>query len=146
MSCQYGVLRHLLVVGSIDEGIPSLSRSIKSGVSMTIPIDVLSTKQPSTRLVLVTHRKRVVEPVRNVSVPEQKTIQINIDILQASSVHDTMDVVGFVAEDDLSSRRALIVTASLEGFNDGWSRVTAICTWLDDTNTFGNGDHCLSKC
>ncbi|KAG9967200.1 pectin lyase-like protein, partial [Aureobasidium melanogenum] len=57
--------------GNLVRSARATPKAIESSISMTIPIDVLSTKQPSRGLVLVANRQRMVEPVRNVGIPEK---------------------------------------------------------------------------
>jgi hypothetical protein len=63
----------------------------------------------------------VVEPVRYIRIPKQKTIEIDIDILQTGSVHNTVYVVGLVSKHDFSVRGLFIVAAFSESLDDGWS-------------------------
>lgn len=124
----------------IDECVPGLTTSVESAISMTIPVDIISAKQPGTRLVLVADWKTVVEPVRDVRVPEKETVQVDINVLKAGGVHDTVDVVCLVSKDDFSPRRAFVVAASFKGFRDGGSGVTTVWAWLNDAYTFGDDD------
>ncbi|KAJ8127842.1 hypothetical protein O1611_g5796 [Lasiodiplodia mahajangana] len=85
-----------VVVGTIDEVIPNLAVAIQSTIAKTSPVDVLTAKNPSSGLVLVTDRQRVIEPVGNVGVPQEGTVDLDVDVGQARGVHDTADIVRFV--------------------------------------------------
>ena len=81
----------------------------------------------------------MVEPIRNVGIPEKGALKVNVDVLETGCVHNTLNVIGLVSEDDLSSAWALIVTALTEGLNDCWGRIT-IDARLDNTDTLGNNN------
>ena len=46
-----------IIVGTVDKSVPHLSTAIESSVTMAFPVDALSTKQPSARLVLIADRE-----------------------------------------------------------------------------------------
>lgn len=58
-----------IVVGSVDELIPRLSVTIQRTIAMTVPMDITTAEKPSTALILVADRQRMIEPVGDVRVP-----------------------------------------------------------------------------
>lgn len=87
----------------------------------TIDVDVAPSEAPGGRLVLVTHGKRVIEPVVDILAPDQGAMDLDFAVLEASGLHDSVDMIGLILEDDLA-----ILAALLECFNDSWGRVASV--------------------
>ena len=113
-----------IVVGAINEIVPDLAVAIECAVPEAIPMNVLTAKDPSSGLVLETDRQRVVEPVVDVSVPEKGAVDFNVDVGQASGVHDAADIVSLVLlEDDFAAILSSLMTAGAEGLHNGMRAV-----------------------
>jgi len=63
---------------------------------------------PSTRLVLKAKEQRVLEPVVDVRAPQQRPLDLDIDVLEPGRVHYASDVVGGVLEYDVAVVFALV--------------------------------------
>lgn len=122
-----------VVVGTIDKIIPHLSVAIQGTVAMPIPAYALAPKQPRTGLILIAHRKRGIQPVRDVGVPKKRALVVNVHIAESSRVHDSLDRVRLVQEHNLASTGSIIVPTLLECLDDGWCRVAAVEAGLDHT-------------
>lgn len=126
-----------VVVCAIDVVIPHLTVTIQGADSVSIPCYAFSTEQPGAALVLIAHRKGVVQPVLNVLVPQEGALLVNIDVTETSCIHDRLDQVGLVEEHHLASASGVIVPAVLEGLNDRRRRVSAVRPGLHDTRVAG---------
>lgn len=62
----------------------------------------------------------------NLEAYEESSVQIDVNILEPCGVHDCVDVVCFVDEDNSS-----VGAAGVERLEDSWGIVGAIETWLD---------------
>lgn len=122
-----------IVVGTIDKIIPHLPVAIQGTVAMPIPAHALAPKQPRTGLVLIAHRKRGIQPVRDVGVPEKRALVVNVHIAEPSRIHDSLDHVRLVQKHHFASTGSIIVPALLECLDNGWRRVAAIEAGLDHT-------------
>lgn len=120
-----------VVVRSVDEIIPDLAVSIEGAVAETSPVNVLTAEDPSSGLILETNRDGVVEPVIDVGVPQERAMNLNINISQAGSVHDTANIVSLILlEHDLAAIVARLVAAGAKGILD---RVRSVVgTGVDD--------------
>jgi hypothetical protein len=127
-----------VVVRAIDEVIPHLAVPIQGSLPVTIPCDALSTEQPGTALVLVAHRKGVVEPVLDVLVPYEGALLVDVDVAETSRVHDRLDRVDLVEEHHLAPAGGVIVAAVLEGLDDRRCRVGAVGPGLHDACLVGS--------
>lgn len=113
-----------IVVGAINEIVPDLAVAIECAVPEAIPMNVLAAEDPSSGLVLETDRQRVVEPVVDVSVPEKGAVDFNVDVGQASGVHDAADIVSLVLlKDDFAAIFSSLMTAGTEGLHNGMRAV-----------------------
>lgn len=108
-----------IVIRPIDKIIPNLPIPIQRPNTMPIPPHTLTSKQPCRALVLITHGQRVIEPVLQVRVPEERTIDVDVDIAKTSGVHDTTDIVGLVLENDSASIADGLMAAVVESGFDG---------------------------
>lgn len=135
-----------VVVGPVDKVVPHLPVAIQRADAVPIPGDALAAKEPDAGLVLVAHRQRVVQPVVDVGVPEQRALQVDVHVAQARRVHDGPDVVRLVGEDHPAPAGRLIVAALLEGLQDGGRRVGAVGTRLHDARRLGENERHLECC
>jgi hypothetical protein len=116
----------------IDKVVPNLTIAVERAIAKAIPVDVLATKDPSSGLILKAYRQRIVKPVVNVGIPEEGAMDFDVNIAQASSVHDTANIVCLVLlEDDFAAVFTSLVAASTESILDGVRRVVG--TGVDHT-------------
>ena len=112
------------IIFAINFVVPNLSIAIQCAIPEAVPMDVLAAKDPSSGLVLETDRQRVVEPVVDVSVPKKGAVNFNVNVGQASGVHDAADIVGLVLlEDDFAAILSSLMTAGAESLHNGMRAV-----------------------
>jgi hypothetical protein len=117
---------------SIDKVVPNLTIAVERAVAKAIPVDVLATKDPSSGLILKAYRQRIVKPVVNVGIPDEGAMDFDVNIRQASGVHDTANIVCLVLfEDDFATVFTGLVAASAESIFDGVRSVVG--TGVDHT-------------
>jgi hypothetical protein len=85
---------------------------------MAVEVNILSSDVPGRSLVLESERQRRAKPVLNIVTPEQSSIHLDVDMLQAGGVHHSTDIVGRVLEDDVA-----ISFAVIKGSKNSWSIV-----------------------
>ena len=108
------------IIFAINFVVPNLSIAIECAIPEAVPMDVLAAKYPSSGLVLETDWQRVVEPVVDVSVPKKGAMDFNVDVGQASGVHDTANIVGLVLlEDDFAAVLSSFMTTGAECLYNG---------------------------
>jgi hypothetical protein len=83
---------------------------------MAVKVNIFSSDVPRRSLILESKRQRRTKPVLDIVTPEQSSIHLNVDMLQAGGVHHGTDIVGRILKHDMAIRFAVI-----ERRKNGWS-------------------------
>jgi len=106
-----------IVRPSVDETIPCISVAIEGTSAVSIERNAISTKSPSSTLVLISNDQRILQPIVQIRVvPGECSVQFNVDVLQIGGLQYASDGIGGVHKHDAIALSSFGPATALEGF------------------------------
>lgn len=82
-----------IVADAPEPVIPDLSITVEGSDTTAVDMYLIAAEDERGRLVLIAHRHGVLEPVRDIVAPKEGTLDVHLDVGEASDLHYRVDVI-----------------------------------------------------